>query len=216
MDNLLDQRKMGMLFGTLVLLGVGIYFFQQASDKKDQEGKSTLYKIEKTYEEESKAIPEADRSVGAVLDVDAKYSKTVAELNGMMSAKTAPSRVLFEAGVKLGTLYLDHGQAEKALTPLKQVLDFSSSSFQKASSYFLLGVAQERSKQFAEATKSFEAGLSQNVEGLNGELLLGVVRMSLKLNDKNKAKLFLERMNKEVAGSHAAEVADELVKGATT
>ncbi len=216
MNNFLDQRKLGMIFGALILIGAGVYFYQQAADKKDQEGKSALYKIEKTYEEESKAIPEADRAAGVAFDVDAKYSKTVAELNGMMSAKTAPARVLFEAGIKLGTLYLDHGQPEKAVATLKQVLNFSGTSFQKASTYFLLGTAEERAKQFSDAMKSFESGINEKVDGLKGELLLGMVRTSLKLNDKEKAKLYLERMNKEVAGSHAAEIADELVKGATT
>jgi hypothetical protein len=37
--------------------------------------------------------------------------------------------------------------------------------------------------------------------------------MSLKLNDKEKAKLFLEKMNKETPGTHSTEIAADLVKG---
>ena len=213
MNSSFDQRKAGILVGVLLVLGVGIYFAQQASEKKDQEGKSALFQVQNTYEEEQKAIPEADRAVGSALDVDAKFPKTVAQLNEMLSSKKAPNRVLYEAGVKLGTLYLDHSQADKAVAAFKHVVADAGSSFQKASANYLLGVAEERSNQFKEALQSYQNGLNANVEGLKGELLLGMVRMSIKLNDKEKAKLYLEKMNKEVAGSHSAELAAELVKG---
>ncbi len=169
MDNLMDQRKLGMLAGLLVLMGVGIYFYQQVTEKKDQEGKTALYKVQKTFEEENTALPEADRAAGVTLDVDAKFSKTVAELNGMLNSKAASSRVLYEAGVKLASLYLDHGQADKSIDSLKKVVSFSNSSFQKASAYFLLGTAEERAQKFDDAFKTYESGLSQNIDGLKGE-----------------------------------------------
>ncbi len=216
MDNLLDQRKVGFLMGALVLAGVGIYFFQDSADKKEQEAKSALYQVQKTYEEETTALPEAERAAGTTIDVDGKYAKTVAGLNQMLSEKKAPTRVLYEAQMKLANLYLEHNQADKAAAVLKNVKDNAKSDFQKATGLYLLGVAYERNNQFKEASEAFESGLSQNVEGLKGELYLGMIRSSLKLGDKGKAKLFLEKMNKEVAGSKAAEMADEMVKGATT
>jgi len=213
MNSSLDQRKLGILAGVILVLGVGIYFAQQASEKKEQEGKTALYQIENTFQDEEKAIPEADRTVGVTLDVDAKFPKTVTGLNEMLTAKKAPERVLYEVGVKLGTLYLDHNQADKAIAAFKHVVANSTSSFQKASANYLLGVSEERANQFKEALETYQVGLKVNVEGLKGELLLGMVRMSVKLNDKEKAKLYLEKMNKEVAGSHSAELAAELVKG---
>ena len=216
MDNLLDQRKLGFLIGALVLAGVGIYFYQDSADKKDQAGKTALYQVQKNFEEETAALPEADRTAGVPLDVDSKYNKTVAGLNSMLSEKKASARVLFEADTKLANLYLDHNQADKAVAVLKNIGDYANSGFQKASGFYLLGVAHERVSQFKEASDAFDKGLSQNVEGLKGELFLGMVRTSLKLNDKGRAKLYLEKMNKEVAGSHAAEAADEMVKGANT
>ena len=53
------------------------------------------------------------------------------------------------------------------------------------------------------------------MDALKGDDLLGMVRMSLKLNDKEHAKLYLEKLNKEVPGSKAAETADALIKGAS-
>jgi TolA-binding protein len=213
MNSSFDQRKAGILVGLVLVAGIVIFFAQQASEKKDQEGKSALYQIENTYQDELKAVPEADRAPGVTLDVDAKFSKTVAALTEMLTAKKASNRVLYDAGVKLGTLYLDHNQADKAAGPFKQVIADAGSAFQKGSAFYLLGVSEERATQFKEAMESYQSGLGANVEGLKGELMLGVVRMSVKLNDKEKAKLYLEKLNKEVPGSHSASLAADLVKG---
>lgn len=213
MDKLLDQRKLGILVGALLVIGIGIYFYQSAVDKKDQEGKSALYKIQKTFEEENNAIPADARAPGLTLDVDSKYSKTVSELNGMIAAKSAPNRVLFEADIKLGTLYLDHGQAEKAAAVLKNGVQFAKTSFQKSSQLYLVGVAFERATQYKEALAAYQDGLNESVEALKGDLLLGLVRMSVKLGDREKAKLYETKLSKEVPGSHSAELASALLKG---
>jgi tetratricopeptide (TPR) repeat protein len=212
MNNFLDQRKLGIIIGIIVVVGVGIYFTQEVSEKKEQEGKSALYKIQKTYEDEVKALSDADKAPGASYDVDAKLSKTVSELNGMLNAKSAPDRVLYEAALKLGTMYLDHGQADKAVAAYQKASTFANSSFQKASAYYILGVADERATQFKAAIDAFQQGLSKNVDGLNGEILLGMVRNYLKLNDKQNAKLYFEKLNKDLPGAKATEMAQELLK----
>ena len=213
MNSSFDSRKLGILVGALVVIGFGVYFYGQASDKKEEEGKAALYQVNTTYEDEAKALSEADRAAGVTMDVDAKFPKTISALNEMVTAKKVPPRVLYEAGVKLGTLYLDHNQADKAAGVFKKVTNEASTKFQKASAYYLLGTSEERTNQFKEALESYQSGLSSNVDGLKGELLLGSVRASLKLNDKEKAKLYLERLNKEAPGSRSADIASALVKG---
>ena len=214
MNNLLDQRKIGIIVGALVIVGAGIWFFQESSEKKNQEGKTALYQVQQTFDTEYGALLPAEREIGAKVDIDSKLPKTVTALNGLLSAKTVSHRTLFEAGVKLGSLYLDHGSAEKAATVFKNTTQFASSSFQKASGFYLLATAQERASQFKEALASYQESMNEGVEGLKGDDLLGMVRMSIKLGDKERAKLFLEKLNKEVPGSKAAETADSLVKGA--
>ena len=68
MNNLLDQRKIGFIIGGLFIFGAGIYFYQQNADKKDQEGKSALYKVQKTFEDETSAIPADQREPGTPLN----------------------------------------------------------------------------------------------------------------------------------------------------
>jgi tetratricopeptide (TPR) repeat protein len=208
----LNARNIGLIVGALVILGGGIYFAQQASEKKEQTGKSALYNIQRTYDDEVKALPEGDRAPEATLDVDTKFSKTVSSLNGMLSSQSAPSVVLYEAAMRLGNLYLDHGQADKAVPAFQKAPEFAKTNFQKASGFYLLGVAQERSNQSKEALNSFEQTASKEVDGLKAEALLEIVRINLKLNDKEKAKLYSEKLNKEAAGSSTAMAAEELVK----
>ena len=205
-------RQVGILIGALALLGLGIYFYQQNADKKEQDGKSALYKIQKTFEEEMKAVPEAERAPGVSLDVDTKFSKSVSELNGMLAAKSAPSRVLFEAGMKLGSLYLDYNQTEKAIEAMKKTQAFAKSKFQKAASLYLLGTAQERANHPKESLEYYQQGVSTDVDGLKGELMLGMVRDYLKLNDKANAKLYSEKLAKDLPGAKPTLEAEELVK----
>ncbi|NDG83743.1 MAG: hypothetical protein EBX52_01735 [Proteobacteria bacterium] len=205
---------MALLALMLVFAGAAVFFTQQVSEKKEQEGKSALYKIQKTFEEEEKVLTDAEKQPGSALDVDARFSKTVSELNGLLAAKSASARVLYEAAMKLGTLYLDHLQYEKAASVIKTGAEFAKTDFQKVAAQFLLGVAQEQNRKFSEALEAYQAALSRKTEGLSGELLLGAVRVSLKLNDKVKAAKFLEQLNKDMKGSKAAEAAEALVKEA--
>ena len=119
---------------------------------------------------------------------------------------------MFEASVKLGNLYLDHGQVEKAVPALKSTIGFAKTNFQKASAFYLLGSAQERANQLKEAIESYQQSISQGVDAIKGEAMLGTVRVELKLNDKEKAKLFVEKLNKELPGSKTAQEAEALVQ----
>jgi len=212
MEDIVNKRMVSILVVILIILGVGVHFYQQAADQKEQAGKTALYEVQKTYETETTALPQAERAPNAELDVDAKYPKTVSELKKMLAEKKAPNSVLFEAAFKLGTLYLDHGQTAQAVSALKEITQFGKTDFQKASGFYLLGMAQERAKQFQDAIASFQKGLKSDVSGMNGEFLLGMIRSHLKLNEKEKAKLYVEKLNQEFPGSAAARTAEELMR----
>lgn len=207
----MNPRRLGILLGLLAVVGVGVYFYQSSNEKKEQEGKSALYKVQKIYDEEHTALPEAEKAQGVMVDVDAKYPKTVAELNGLLASKTINKRALFEASMKLGSMYLENGNPTKAVSALQPMPEFAKSSFQKASAYFLLGTAQERSGQAKEAYDTFQLGLSKEVEGLKGEFLLGIIRTLVKTNEAEKAKTFLEKLRKDLPGSKTLELAEGIL-----
>jgi tetratricopeptide (TPR) repeat protein len=214
MENWFDRKKVVVLSVLIAVAGVGTYFYQSVSETKEQEGKSALYKVQKTFEEESKAIPESEKTAGAALDVDTKFSKTVSELNGLLKARTANNRILYEAAYRLGTLYLDYRQPEKAAQSLKEGVSFAKAGIQKASIQYLLGSALEQASKAKEALGVFQEGLSQNVSALKGEFLLGMMRMHLQLKEVDKAKKLSEQITKELSGSKSVDIANQLLKDA--
>jgi hypothetical protein len=212
MENWFDRKRILGFALILVVAGVGTYFYQAATEKKEEEGKSALYKVQKTFEEESKSIPEAEKAAGTSLDVDAKFSKTVSELNGLLKARTASDRILYEAAYRLGTLYLEYRQPEKAAQSLKEGVSFAGSAIQRASIQYLLGSALEQANKTKEALGAFQNGLSQNIAALKGEFMLGMIRMHLQLKEVAQAKKLSEQIAKELSGSKAAETANQLLK----
>ncbi|MBU6153564.1 MAG: hypothetical protein KGP28_04610 [Bdellovibrionales bacterium] len=201
-----------MIFALLVLTGVGTYFYQSVSEKKEQEGKTALYKVQKAFEEEIKAIPESERTPGASFDVDSRFSKTVAELNGILKSRSASDRVLFEAAFRLGSLYLENRQPDKAATHLKEGVVFSKTGIQRASIQFLLGSALEQINQAKEALGAFQDGLSQNVGAMKGDFLLGMMRAHLQRKEIEQAKKISDQISKELSGSKFVEAASQILK----
>jgi tetratricopeptide (TPR) repeat protein len=212
MENFMDKRKVAIIAVILFVLGIAIYFYQQNSAHQTEAGKSALYQVQKSFELEMAALPEADRAAGVDFDVDAKFPKTVAGLNELLTKHSAPSSILFEAGFKLGALYLDHGQTVKAVAALKQIPALAKTDFQKASGLYLLGTAQLSANQTQDAVASFEAALTKNVDGLKGEVMLSLVRVHLKLNQKEKAKLYSEKIAKDLPGTAYAKTAEEMTQ----
>jgi TolA-binding protein len=214
MDKWFDQRRIGALVAVFLVLGFGVYFVQQSQEKKDQEGRSAIYKVMKTLEEEEKAISDAEKIPGAPVDVDARFSKTVAELKGLLAAKSGNNRVLFDAAMKLGSLYLDHGLAEKAIPGFQSATGFAKTDLQKSASGYLLAVSFEESSKWKDSVQAYESALKNGPDGLKAEILFALVRNELKLNEKEKAVAFSDRLKKEHSGTKAADAADALMKEA--
>ena len=212
MESLMTSKNIFILVALIVLGGAGTFGVQRYLETKEMESKSALYRIQKTFIDENTAVPEKDRAPGVTLDVDASYPKTVAELNAMASASGTPKRVGFEAALKLGNLYFEHNQFKKAETAFQKAASLAGTSFQKATALYFWGLSQEKYGDAKQAITQFQAGLGENVEGLKADLLLGLVRLNLKAGDASKAKVFSERLNKEMQGSKQAELAQSWVK----
>jgi|GEM_PF-2450858 len=214
MENWFSRQRVVVLSLVVVLAGAGTYFYQRHMESKDQEGKAALYKVQKVFEEELKAIPEAERAPGLSLDVDVKFSKTVAELKGLIAAKSAGAQPLFEAAFRLGTLYLDFKQPEKAAAALSSGIQFAKSGLQKASMQYLLGSALEQSLKLKEALSAFQEGMAQNVGALKADLLLAQLRTHVQLKELDQAKKISEELAKDFPGSKAADSASRYLKEA--
>jgi TolA-binding protein len=212
MENWFTRRNILVLALVLVGAGGGTYLYQHQAEQKEQAGKALLFKAQQAYENEIKGLSEGERGGGIELDVDDRFAKTTAELKSVISRADAPSRIRFEAALRLGSLYLDFRHPDRALEFFKTGSMTAKSSLQKASADYLLGTAQEQSRMFKEAMESFQRGVGQNVEALKADFLLAMVRVSLQLKDTVQAKTHSDRLNKELPKSKAAETAKSLLK----
>jgi len=211
--NLLNKNNIIIAVSALVVLGAGTYFYQQSCEQKEQASKSALFQVEKTLQTESATLTEAEKTPGAKIDVDAKFPKTIAELNKLVSGSDTP-QVKFEAGMKLGAMYLGYANDasfSKAIEAFKKVTEFGKTSFQKASAFYLLGSTQEKANLVKEAADSFQKALDQGNEGMKNEVLLSLVRVNVKANNATQAKNFADKLNKESPGSKAAQEAQKLI-----
>ncbi len=201
---------------TLVLgaLGAGTFVFQRQAEQRDQAGRAVLFKAQQAFESELQALPEGERGVGVSLDVDSRFSKTTSELKALLGRTDASARIRYEASLRLGSLYLDYRHPDRAVEYFKGAADAAGSSFQKATAAFLLGTALEQSRMSKEAMETFQLGIRQNVEALKSDFLLGLVRVSLQLNDSAQAKTFSEQLSRELPKTRAAEFAKTLLKDA--
>lgn len=212
MESLLTSRNILILIVLIVLGGATTFGVQRHLETKEMESKNALFRIQKTFVEENTKVPEKDRAPGVTLDVDANYPKTVAELNAISVASGTPKRVGFEAALKLGNLYFEHNQFKKSEPAFQKAVSLAGSPFQKATALYFLGLSQEQNGDAKQAITQFQSGLGENVEGLKADLMLGLVRLNLKAGDASKAKVFSERLNKEMQGSKQAELAQSWMK----
>ena len=205
--NLLSKNNIIIAVSLVLVAGVGTYFYQQSCDQKEQSSKTALYQIQKSIETEAGKLSEAEKAPGSKFDVDAKFPQTISELNKLVSGNDT-ARVKYEAAMKLGTIYMEYAKDEalpKAIDAFKKMTSFAKTDFQKSTAFYLLGNAQERMSLVKEATDAFQSALNQGYEGLKGELLLSLVRVSMKANNPTQAKSYADKLNKYASGTRAAQ-----------
>ncbi len=198
--------------GAILALGLVVFAVQTYQGKKEQEGRTALYQASKVLEDEIKTLSAAEKVDGAPFDVDAKLPKTVQEYKKITSTKVGSSQTLFEAAYQLGNLYLKHGQYQTANSVFKTAVAGASSPFQKASLWWLAGTSDEQRGAMKEANESYMSGLQVGFDGMKGQFMLALVRTFVQLNEKEKAKLYAEKLNQELPGIQATVDAQEMIK----
>ncbi len=212
--NFFDKKSISILISLVLVAGVATYFIQQSFDAKEQTSKNALFEIQSTLEAETAALPASEKDKGSKIDVDQKFPKSVAALNEMINSKAQAKSVLFQASMELANLYLDHpaeGSSDKGMAALKKASEFASSDFQKVSSLYLLSGVQEQMNQLKQAEETLKLALAEGYAGMNSELMLSLVRVSMKVQNTAQAKTYSEKLNKEAPGSRAAQEAQKLV-----
>ena len=102
-----------------------------------------------------------------------------------------------EAELRLGTVYMDLQQWDKAEQALRQALEINPKT---ANAYFALGEIYSRQQKYAEAEKALRGGLAVEDRSYQGHLALARVYRDEALATKDEAKMrpALEQSYKEV------------------
>ncbi len=212
--NFLNIKNISILGSLILAVGVGVYFVQQSNESKEQSAKAVLYEVQKTLDSETAKLTEAEKAPGAKYDVALKLPKTVAELNRVLADGSLSKQVHFEAAIQLGNLYADHqvdANKETTLHAFNKAVEFAKTDFQKSTSRYLLGVTHEQQGQLKDAEEAFKKALSVGYEGMTGELMLSLVRISIKNSNPAQAKTYADQLNKDHPGTRAAQEAQKLI-----
>jgi TolA-binding protein len=212
--NFLNTKNISILGSLILVIGVGSYFVQQSNESKEQASKNALFAVQKNLDTEMAALSAEEKVPGSKIDVQVKFPKTVTELQAMLTDQKYTRNALFGAAMILGNLYSDHPfeqSSEKAIATYKKAVDFAHTSFQKSTAQYLLGMVYEQQNQLKEAEEMFKAGLASGYEGMKGEMMLSLVRVSVKNKNAEQAKTLADKLNKEQPGSRAAQEAQKLI-----
>lgn len=155
------------------------------------------------------------------LDVQAVLSVGIGKLKEV-AEKHRGTPVARDALWMLGDAYFHHGVPAEAIVWYRQLLKDSQDGFDKVSTAYSLGMAQENAGQFADAIATFEialaAGKNESSEGgLKGSILMAMARCHEKLGANPKAIEVYDRVIKELPNStqsKAAEIQKRLIQDA--
>lgn len=121
------------------------------------------------------------------LDVDKSLSNSVQKLKAI-SDEYKGTRAAYEAQSLLGSLYFNHGEAQKSLDWLQKAQESAPTVFDRAISWNALGQAKEMLGKTDEALQAYEKALGLGEGSIKGEVLLAMARVYASKNDLAKAR----------------------------
>ena len=161
--------------------------------------------------ETDQAKADAEKPVVSVeykkLDVEAVFPETIQKLKAL-EEKYGKSRPAYEARLKLGNLYFNHGNYEKALPWYQKAVDTSASKFDKSLALSLVGYAYENLGKGTSAIESFQKAIDLGEKSLRGDLLMAIARCYETVNDVAKARSTYDRILSDLPNTEYAKNAE--------
>ena len=153
------------------------------------------------------ATPTAESVAYKKAEVDTQFPKSVSALK-KAALDFSGTRPGFEAQISLGDLYLDHGDAPKAIPFYEKAVDMAPGKHEKAVALYSLGFAGESAGKYAEAIKAFDKSLSTADIGLNGDILQGMARSYEQLHDTANARSTYDKIISQLPNTPYAKNAE--------
>ncbi len=141
------------------------------------------------------------------LDVDSQLAQSVGQLKAV-TEKYGSVRAAHEARMLLGTLYLTHGEPEKAISWFEQAAKQASGKFDTTTALNALGRAYEGAGKAKEAAETYEKALKQGEGSMRGELLMSMARSYELAGDSAKARSTYDQIISQLADTEYAQTAE--------
>jgi tetratricopeptide (TPR) repeat protein len=142
-------------------------------------------------------------------DVDAKLGDVIKKFSAV-SEQFPGTRAAFEANMTVGDLYLDHGDAAKAIPAFEKAVTEAPKSLDRANALSGLGYSRENAGHPAEALQAYEDALKVGEASLKGDLLLSVARSHELLKEPDKARSTYDEIIAQLPNTGAAKQAEAL------
>lgn len=141
-------------------------------------------------------------------DVDSKLGTPVREIEAVTAAfpKTRPA---YEAMMILGKLYLDHGQADKALGWFQKATE-NSSALDKALAWSGVGYANENLGKYKDAVAAFDQGLNMGEPVIKGDLMMAKARSYQAIPDVNQARATYDQIISQLPNTEYSKTAESM------
>jgi TolA-binding protein len=204
-----------LITGSVLILAVvagGVLYTNHQSTRSNA-ANNALYGAQTALTSELKAwqaqLPKGQDVQFAKADVDSKFGEVIKKF-AAVSEQFAGTRAAFEADMSVGDLYLDHGDAAKAIPSFEKAVTGAPKSLDRANALSGLGYARENSGNVAGALQAYEDALKVGEVSLKGDLLLSVARSHELLKEPDKARSTYDEIITQLPNTGAAKQAEAL------
>jgi tetratricopeptide (TPR) repeat protein len=142
------------------------------------------------------------------------FAKGVPALTGVYEDYPS-TKAGFDAAFELGTLHLEHGQTDDAVTWFERARNSASTRFDKAAALYNLAYAYEAKEDYKKALTLFADGAKSSKTSFKPEFMFGEARLLLKGPETEvpRAREIYEKIVKDYAGSAWERKAKGLLGG---
>jgi tetratricopeptide (TPR) repeat protein len=220
--------------GTAILLGLGVTYMMNHNEAQAESARNLLYSAQKTLEIELKTIADqikpkteskktdvskvtpvspldTQASLETVahqpLNVDSQLPETVKKLKEV-DEKFGKTRAAFDARLKLGNLYFEHGEVTKSIPWFEKAADTAPGNLEKAMALSAIAYAYENSGKPNDAIQAYQKAINLGEGSLKGDLLMGIARSHEANHDSAKARSTYDQILTDLPGTDYAKSAE--------
>ncbi|MEK6704460.1 MAG: tetratricopeptide repeat protein [Bdellovibrionota bacterium] len=201
------SRKFLWLAVALLVVAGLVTLAMNRHTAKLSKARDALFSAEQALEAEMKNLGLADANKKA--DVDKILVGSMAQMKDV-AEKFRGTKAAMEAELRIGDIYYDYGESDKAVDWYQKAAEHSSGSFEKALALMSMGYSYENTGKCVEAVNSFEKALALGEESLKGDLLMAEARCYETMKDFSKARTAYDKILSQLPSTDHAKTAETL------